>query len=102
MQKQFEPDISFKDACELGIYMLNKKGDKVNRIRHVRCYAPQIKNPLVIKKQTYLSDKAHKQNYYADMGDLYVMCKYVSEDGKHKEFIIYTFFDISQKSTKWH
>lgn len=96
MQKQFETGVSFKDACEKGIYMLDKKGNRVNRIRHIRCYAPQIKNPLVIKRHTYLSDKTYKQSYYAEMRGLYVMCKYVSQDMGEKKFVIYSLFDISQ------
>ena len=96
MKGQFDENTSFKDACEVGVYMLDKYGNKVNKIRHVRCCATQIKNPLVIKKQTYLSKKPYKQNYYADMGELYVMCKYQSEDLIEKEFVIYSLFDISQ------
>ncbi|MGL4519705.1 MAG: type II CRISPR RNA-guided endonuclease Cas9 [Phocaeicola sp.] len=93
MKSQFEDGISFKDAIEKGIWMLNRDGKKVNRIRHIRCYTT-IKNPLKIKKQTYLSASEHKQYYYAEMGDLYAMCKY--ENDIHKEYIIYSLFDISE------
>lgn len=102
MKGQFK-DTSFKDACEKGFYMFrkNKKSEntypeecKVNKIRHVRCYT-SMKNPLAIKDQTYLSDKPYKQKYYAEMGDLYVMCKYESSDKTEKEYHIYSLFDIS-------
>lgn len=96
MKSQFDDSTSLKEACDQGFYMIDRKGNKVNRIRHIRCIAPKIKNPLVIKKHTYLSDKVYKQNYYAEMGDLYVMCKYQSKDFKEKEYIIYSLFDISQ------
>lgn len=96
MKSQFAEGISFKDACAEGIHMIDKKGNKVNKIRHIRCIAPKIQNPLIIKKQTYLSSKPYKQNYYADMGDLYVMCKYQSDDFLEKEFVIYSLFDVSQ------
>lgn len=74
----------FKDACNEGIYMLNKKGDKVNRIRHIRCYAYDVKNPLHIKQQTYLSKKDYKQTYHVKTGDLYAMCRYRNSDNKVK------------------
>lgn len=96
MKSQFSEGVSFKDACAEGIHMMDKKGNKVNKIRHIRCIAPKIQNPLIIKKHTYLSSKPYKQNYYADMGDLYVMCKYQSDDFLEKEFVIYSLFDVSQ------
>lgn len=96
MKRQFDDNISFKDACNIGIYMLDKNGNKINKIKRVRCFAPKIKKPLIIKKQTYLSDKPYKRYYYAEMGDLYVMCKYQSEDLIEKEFVIYSLFDLSQ------
>jgi len=85
---------SFKDACEEGFYMIDKKGNRVNRIRHIRCFT-SIKNPLAIKKQTYKSDKEYKQNYYADVGDLYAMCKYIN-DSQKSVYKIYSLFDISE------
>ncbi len=94
MKSQFSEGTSFKDACMQGIYMLDKKGNKVAKIRHVRCYT-SIKNPLVIKKQTYLSDKPYKQNYYAEVGDLYVMCRYQNDSFKSL-YQPYNMFDIVQ------
>lgn len=95
MKEQFPEGTSFKDACDQGIYMLDKKGNKVNRIRHIRCYT-SVKNPLAIKKQTYLSSKEYKQNYYADMGDLYTLCKYENKDKKLTEYKIWSLFDICE------
>jgi CRISPR-associated endonuclease Csn1 len=101
---QFPEGTSFKVACERGIYMFKKNKDgkidysddcKVNKIRHIRCFT-SVKNPLEIKQQTYLSDKPYKQNYYAEMGDLYVMCKYEDIDKTEKEYRIYSLFDISE------
>jgi CRISPR-associated endonuclease Csn1 len=94
IEKQCEGK-SFKDSCEEGLYMLDKKGNKVNRIRHIRCFDKSIKNPLTIKKQTYKSKKPYKQNYYAGVGDLYVMCKYVNKTQK-PIYKIYSLFDISE------
>ena len=103
IREQFAEDVSFKDACASGIYMYkkNKNGEfdfseecKVNRIRHIRC-STSIKNPLEIKKHTYLSDKEYKQYYYTGIGDLYTMCKYESEDKTMKEYRIWSLFDVS-------
>ncbi len=101
---QFAENVSFKDACTSGIYMYkkNKNGEidysdecRVNRIRHIRCFT-SIKNPLVIKKQTYLSDKEYKRYYYAEMGDLYVMCKYENVEKAEREYRIWSLFDVSK------
>ncbi|MCQ2960085.1 MAG: hypothetical protein MJ198_07860 [Bacteroidales bacterium] len=94
MKKQFNKEMSFKEACEQGIYMLDKQGNKVNKIRHIRCYT-SIKNPLAIKKQTYLSKKEYKQNVYAEVGDLYVMCKYQNNELKNL-YQVFNLFDIVQ------
>ncbi len=98
MKSQFDEGTSFKDAVAKGIYMLKKKGDatvKINKIRHVRCYA-KVSNPIKVKKQTYLSDKEYKQYYYSAMGDLYAMAKYVNESSSITEYKVYSLFDISQ------
>lgn len=68
MKNQFSSEINFKDACEKGVYMIDKKGNRVNKIRRVRCKA-NIKNPITVKTQTYLSKKEYKRNYYAKNGE---------------------------------
>lgn len=104
LKAQFPEGTSFKEACEKGIYMFrrNKAGKidysedcRLNKVRHVRCFT-SVKNPLAIKNQTYLSNKPYKQKYYAEMGDLYVMCKYEDSDNKEKEFRLYGLYDISE------
>ncbi len=103
IQGQFPKGTSFKDACSHGIFMYKKNGEgivdfsedcKVNKIRHIRCFT-SMKNPLRIKSHTYLSRKSYKQYYYAEMGDLYVMCKYENEERTEKEYHIWSLFDIS-------
>lgn len=86
---------SFKEACDDGFYMLNRKGDKVNRIRHIRCYT-SMKDPLVIKKQSYLSDKEYKRYYYAKVGDLYGMGKYCNADKTKVQYEAVSLFSVSQ------
>lgn len=56
---------SFKAAYEQGIYLLDKSGNRHgNKIRHIRVWA-NVSEPLAIKKQTNLSSKEYKQNYWA-------------------------------------
>jgi CRISPR-associated endonuclease Csn1 len=87
--------LDFKTACEKGIYMLDKEGNKINRIRHIRCFATTT-NPVSVKAQTYQSKHEHKQQYWAKVGDLSYMVKYQSEDGKVTQFIPYSLYAISQ------
>ena len=90
MKSQYPENISFKDACESGIYMLDKKLNKINKIRHIRCYASVT--GLRIKEQTYKSEKEYKQYFYAAVGDLYSMCSYTN--GKERDFKIYSIYEI--------
>ena len=96
LEKQYE-GLSFQEACEQGIYMLDKYGKKVNRIRHIRCEV-SIKNPLDVKKQTYISDSTpiYKQNYYAGMGSLYCMCQYYNAELGKKYYEVVSLFDIAK------
>jgi len=103
MKGQFPEGTSFKEACSSGIFMYKNNKDgvidfaedcKVNRIRHIRCFT-SVKNPLKVKKQTYFSKKPYKQYFYAEMGDLYVMCKYENAERSEKEYRIWSLFDIS-------
>ncbi len=86
---------SFQEACDDGLYMLNRDGEKVNKIRHIRCYS-SVKKPLHIKRQSYLSDKEYKQSYHAEVGDLYAMCKYCNADKTKVRYEVISLFDISE------
>lgn len=96
MMSQFPDGTSFKDACEQGIYMLDKKGNKVNKIRHIRCYGKNVTNPIRVKKHTYPSNKDYKQYVWAALGDgsVYALCEY--SNGKAKSYQRYTYMDISE------
>ena len=96
MMNQFPKGTSFKDACEQGIYMLDKDGRKVNRIRHIRCYGKNVTNPMKVKRHAYPSDKEYKQYVWAALADgsVYALCEYVN--GSSKVYKRYTYMDISE------
>lgn len=89
------PTLSFKEACEKGFYMLDKHGNQINRIHHIRCFA-SVTSPIAIKEQTYPSKHEHKQQYWAGIGDLVYMSKYQSEDGKIVKYEPCSLYAISQ------
>jgi CRISPR-associated endonuclease Csn1 len=88
----------FKEALSKGIWMLDKHGNKINKIRRVRI-ALSIKEPKEIRRQTYtntkpskiLPDRKHKQLYYAENGRganiLCVLYQKVIKDKKVNEKI---------------
>lgn len=96
MMRQFSEGTTFKDACEQGIYMLDKNGRKVNKLRHVRCYGKNVTNPVKVKRHTYPSEKEYKQHILAALGDnsVYALCEYC--DGQTKEYKRYTYMEISE------
>ncbi|SFW59225.1 type II CRISPR RNA-guided endonuclease Cas9 [Chitinophaga sancti] len=64
IRKQVNEAGSLKEAFEKGIYMLDKEGNKVNKIRHIRIWVTVVE-PLKIKKHTHPSRFPYKQDYYA-------------------------------------
>jgi CRISPR-associated endonuclease Csn1 len=70
IKKQIQEASSFKDAMEIGVWMLDKKGEKVNKIRRIRC-GEKVKFESVIKvhKHTNESDKSYKKYIYAMNGE---------------------------------
>ena len=97
-------DKPFKDAMQKGIWMLDKNGNKVNRIRRVRCYVLsgrgtlKFKTALPIHKHTFVSKKAYKQTTYSVTEDN-VYCLFYEGiiKGKLKrEFRIISTYELAQ------
>ncbi|HET8810946.1 MAG TPA: HNH endonuclease domain-containing protein [Flavobacteriaceae bacterium] len=76
---------SFKSAMKKGIYMLNKKGERVNKIRHIRCFV-RLSHSAAVKphEHDFKSEKEHKQTTYAQNGEN-VFCLYYKGKIKGKE-----------------
>ena len=91
-----EPSVDFKTA-------ITEQGglkDNGRKVRHIRCYT-SVKKPLQIKEQTYKSKKDYKNYYYAEVGDLYTMCKYENKDTKEVEYKTYNLFQIAQNHKEY-
>ena len=99
MKSQFEPETSFKDAYEQGIYMLNSKGEKINKIRHIRCFNTGSK-PIDIKRHTYLSTKEHKQYYYATNGENLYYAIYWDGISPNRGYDYISLLDLAQRTVK--
>ena len=58
--------------------------EKGVQIKKVRLYARTITNPLILKKQQFLSESEHKRNYYVDNESNYAMGIYEGPDSRGK------------------
>lgn len=77
-----------------GVWMLDKNGNNVNKIRRVRCWVRST-SLLKIKEQTYKNKKLdYKNYYYADTGDNYAFALYVTESNK-RQIVSRNLFEIS-------
>jgi len=90
---------TLKKTLAEGVYMLDKNGNKINKIRRVRCWVRST-NPLRIKQQTYPSKYEYKNYYYADTGDNYAFGLYVEDDKPYdtaqKKIIPINLFEASK------
>ena len=85
IKNQVDEADSFKSALGRGIYMLNKNGEKVNKIRHIRCF-DRLKHSTAVKphEHDFKSEKEYKQTTYAQNGEN-VFCLFYKGDVKGKE-----------------
>jgi len=85
IQEVIDSGGSFKSAMDKGIWMLNKRGEKVNKIRRIRCFE-SLKHTTAVKvhKHSFQSDKEHKQSTYAQNGEN-VFCLFYKGEVKGKE-----------------
>ncbi|SKB75744.1 CRISPR-associated endonuclease Csn1 [Salegentibacter holothuriorum] len=86
IEKQVEDAGSFKDALQTGIYMLNRKGEKVNKIRHIRCEFKGLSYNAAVKphKHVFISDKEYKHSTIAKGGNN-IFCLFYKGEIKGKE-----------------
>lgn len=92
---QIEKAGGIKEAFEQGIYMLDKKGNRINKIRHIRVWK-RVSDPLKIKKHTYLSSKEYKQHYYAVNGTNSYFSLYEDKEKTKKDFDFRNLMEVAQ------
>lgn len=80
------------------IWMLKKDGEKAHAIRHVRCFANDVTDPLAIKKQSHLSSKDYKQDYWAKNGENYAYALYqgIIKNKIERGFTLLNLFNTSK------
>lgn len=84
-----------KEAFAAGIFMLDKEGNKVNKIRHIRIWA-SVSEPLRIKKHTYLSAKDYKQYYYAANATNSYFALYEDKESGKRDFDFRNLMKVGQ------
>lgn len=74
----------FKTALAEGIYMIDKNGKHVNKIRRIRCYENGLKYTTAIKvhQHQFVSDKEYKKTTLATNGENTYCLFYKNEIGK--------------------
>lgn len=80
------------------IWMLKKNGEKAHAIRHIRCFANDVTDPLAIKKQSHLSSKDYKQDYWAKNGENYAYAFYqgIIKNKIERGFVLLNLFNTSK------
>lgn len=83
IKKQVEEAPDFKTALINGIYMIDKKGNRVNKIRRIRC-KESMKYETAIKVHThsFKSDKEYKRFTLAKNGENALCLFYKNEKAK--------------------
>lgn len=88
IKKQVEIAEDFKTALSNGIYMFDKKGNKVNRIRRIRCKeAMKFNTAIKVHTHTYKSGKSYKQFTLAKNGENALCLFYKNELAKAIEIL---------------
>jgi CRISPR-associated endonuclease Csn1 len=83
IKKQVEEYSDFKTALTEGIYMLDRKGNKVNRIRHIRCKEiMKYETAMKVHTHSFKSEKEYKQKTLAKNGENALCLFYKSDKGK--------------------
>lgn len=80
IKKQVELYNDFKLAMAEGIYMLDKKGNRINRIRRIRCFETmKYDTAIKVHHHTFESDKEYKRHTLAKNGENAVCLFYKGE-----------------------
>lgn len=99
IKKQVE-ESDFKTALTEGVFMLDKNGNKVNKIRTIRCYENGLKYTTAIKvhNHSFVSDKDYKKNTLATNGENSYCLFYKNEFGRAMKIL--TIVDVANLKLK--
>ena len=88
IKDQVEKASDFKSAMEKGLYMLDKKGNKVNQIRRIRCIEKMKYDTAVkVHKHTEESEKEYKTYTLAKNGENALCLFYKSDKGRGMQIL---------------
>ncbi|MRI63588.1 hypothetical protein EDM00_06230 [Ornithobacterium rhinotracheale] len=87
----------FKTALTEGVYFLDKKGNKVNRIRRIRCFA-NLKTAVQVSEQDFKSNKEYK-NYLLANNAENSACLFYEKD-KDRAMQILRLIDLAELKPK--
>ena len=95
IKKQVENAFDFKTALANGIYMLDKKGNKINRIRRIRCKeSMKYETAVKIHEHSFKSAKEYKRQTLAKNGEN-ALCLYYQK-GKEKAMNILSISQVAE------
>lgn len=80
IKKQVDEVDDFKDVFKNGVWMLDKHGNQVHKIRHIRCVVIP-KGEVQIKRHTHLSKHVHKQYVISENAETPYYGLYQNKDG---------------------
>nr|WP_235696121.1 type II CRISPR RNA-guided endonuclease Cas9 [Epilithonimonas caeni] len=99
IKRQVE-ESDFKTALTEGVYMLDKKGNKVNKIRTIRCFENGLKYATAIKvhNHSFVSGKEYKKSTLATNGENTYCLFYKSDSGKAMRIL--SIIDVAELKLK--
>jgi CRISPR-associated endonuclease Csn1 len=79
------------------IWMLNKNGERIHAMRHVRTFANDVTEPLAVKRQLNASGAEHKRYYWAKNGEnyAYVLYQGIIKNKIERSFVLINLYDAS-------
>ncbi|WP_116787333.1 type II CRISPR RNA-guided endonuclease Cas9 [Flavobacterium psychrotrophum] len=98
MIKQQVEASDFKTALTEGVYMLGKNGEKINKIRRIRCINDKLKydSAIRVQRHSFASSKDYKHNTLAENGGNPVCLFYKSKDGNDKNIKVLSIGSLAE------
>ncbi|MGI9579810.1 type II CRISPR RNA-guided endonuclease Cas9 [Chryseobacterium sp. RRHN12] len=99
IKRQVE-ESDFKTALTEGIFMFDKKGNKVNKIRTIRCFENGLKYATAIKvhNHSFVSGKEYKKSTLATNGENTYCLFYKNDSGKAMRIL--SIIDVAELKLK--